>query len=311
MTNSKRYPSVILGTGVIPWTPEWKFDEDLFRRQVRHLTATLTPHLYIFGTAGEGYAVTDSQFEWISRVFLEEMGAAGGEATLGIITLSLPTLLERIEKGRSWGCRRFQISLPSWGELGDEEVDVFFAETCGRFTDCSFMHYNLMRTKRLLTGTEYGRLAERYPNLIATKNTRDDEDFLVELLEKAPTLQHFLGEFGYARMRDRHECGLLISLASTHPARASQFLAARGKALQQMAVELRSCLSALIGAVGGRTYMDGVYDKLIYKLQCPSFPLRMLPPYASVGEDVFESYRQRLQEDVPAWMPDPHDQTCH
>ena len=48
------------------------FEEDIFRRSVQHLLMQGIRDLYIFGTAGEGYAVTERQFDEITRVFLEE-----------------------------------------------------------------------------------------------------------------------------------------------------------------------------------------------------------------------------------------------
>lgn len=303
---SKRYPAVIMGTCVVPWTESYAFDERAFRTQVRDLAGALTRHLYVFGTAGEGYAVTESQFEKVSRAFLEEAAQAGVEAMVGVISLSLPTIIERIERARAWGARRFQLSLPSWGALNDWELEAFFRETCGRFRDCEFMHYNLLRTKRLVTPAEYARLAGEHPNLVGTKNTRDDEAFLTELLTLTPHLQHFLGETGYMRMRDRFECGLLISLAAIHPQRAHEFFAARGAALEQLNQELRPALTALKEAVGPGAHIDGAYDKLIYKLRAPTFPLRLLPPYAGADDQTaLNRFREGLSRLAPTWVPGP------
>ena len=293
-----------MGTCVVPWTENYTFDEEKFRAQVRDLAENLTPHLYIFGTAGEGYAVTDSQFEAITRSFLDEANSAGAIPTIGLISLSLPVIIERIEKARSWGATRFQISLPSWAALNDRELETFFRETCGRFRDCEFLHYNLLRTKRLLTAAEYGRLAAEHPNLVATKNTKDDEEFLTALHTEAPQLQHFLSEGGYARMRDRFDCGLLISVASTNPARAKEYFAARGEDLPRMRAELRQALEALKEVIGPEPLIDGAYDKLIYKLGAPDFPLRLLPPYETADEaNALDRYREAMARLAPMWLP--------
>jgi dihydrodipicolinate synthase/N-acetylneuraminate lyase len=303
MNSQKRYPAVIMGTCVIPWTSEYQLDEPRFRKQVQILSKTLTKHLYIFGTAGEGYAVTDSQFEIITRIFQDEARKCKVDPTVGIISLSLPTIIERIEKCRQWGIHSFQLSLPSWGALNDKEVDIFFEETCGRFPDCQFLHYNLMRTKRLLTGSDYKRLAEKHSNLVATKNTSPKEDFLIDLLEKAPQLQHFLSETGYALMRDRFECGLLISIATTNPERAHLFFNARGDELKKYLEELKPALKAIIDSVHGEAHMDGVFDKILYKLHDAEFPLRVLPPYISVMDAYFDEYKKSLKNMAPAWVP--------
>src|SRR5688572_29357361 len=159
----------ILATAVVPWTARLEFDEDKFIRQVQTIAGGLTRHIYIFGTAGEGYAVTDGQFDRIASTFWQVARPCGVAPMLGIISLSLPTIIERIARGREMGFRTFQLSLPSWGALNDQELDQFFAETCGRFRDCQFHHYNLARTKRLLTSVEYLRLASSHDNLIAIK----------------------------------------------------------------------------------------------------------------------------------------------
>lgn len=302
---AKRYPAAIMGACLVPWTEKWAFDEKTFRKQVRHLAGSLTPHLYVFGTAGEGYAVTDAQFEAISRSFLEEAHAAGAQPIIGVISLSLPVILERIERAIAWGATRFQISLPSWGALKDEEVETFFRETCGRFQECEFMHYNLMRTKRLLTPEDYGRLAMEHANFVASKNTGNDEGFLTALLTKAPQMQHFLSESGYTLMRDRLECGLLISIASTNHGRAKEFFNARGERLKELNGELRQVLAALKQTVDNGAHIDGAFDKLIYKLSSPDFPLRLLPPYRSADENTaLARCRDAMTQLAPAWLPE-------
>ena len=115
-------------------------DEPVFRRHIRSLLERGTKHLYVFGTAGEGYAVDDEQFDRITTVFSEEMRAGGAEPMVGIISLSLSTVIRRIERACERGIQRFQISLPSWGACTPKETFAFFKETCGQFPDRQFMH---------------------------------------------------------------------------------------------------------------------------------------------------------------------------
>ena len=262
----KRYPSEILATCVVPWEEGFEFAEERFRQQVRTVLRNLTRHVYIFGTAGEGYAVDEQQFDRIARVFREETERAEVHPMVGVISLSLSTIIGRIERARAMGFRAFQLSLPSWGALTDREVEVFFAETCGRFRDCRFLHYNLGRTKRLLSGDDYAGLQAAHPNLVAIKTGAPDRAVQVDLLEKAPQLQFFFTEMNYARVRDQYECGYLISLGIVNFTRARQFFQARGKALQGFKEELEEVHRVLMQAVGDVNIIDGGYDKLIYKV---------------------------------------------
>ena len=255
----------------------------------------LTRDLYVFGTAGEGYAVTEAQFDQICRAFWASAQECGANPMVGLISLSLPTIVARIERAREMGFRLFQLSLPSWGALNDREVDRFFAETCGRFPECRFHHYNLMRTKRLLTSVEYRRLAAAHPNLIAVKNSTTDPAVIADLMTLTPRLRFYITEMGYAIARRTHDVGLLISLASINPERAKRFVAGDDAQRTADLEELKQVLGGLKLA-GDRFHIDGAFDKMLYRVTDPDFPLRLLPPYAHATEEDFA----RFQAAIPA-----------
>ncbi len=294
-------PPAILATAVVPWTESYEFDEARFRRQVRTIARTLTRHIYIFGTAGEGHAVSEKQFDQITKAFWLSAQEAGVSPMVGLISLSLPTIIARIERARALGFRTFQLSLPSWGALNDRELDSFFAETCGRFPDCQFHHYNLLRTKRLLTSVDYRRLAAAHPNLIAVKAGASDPAIVADLLTVSPRLRFYLGEMGYALARRTHEVGLLISLASINPARAHAFVAGDDARRTADLAELTAILAILVKLATGRFHMDSAYDKLLFRVADRDFPLRLLPPYAGATDEDFASFLAALP---PGWRPD-------
>ncbi len=80
----------ILATAVVPWTDRLEFDEPAFRRQVHAIARGLTRHIYVFGTAGEGYAVTERQFDQITRAFWASAQEAGVTPMVGVIHASRP-----------------------------------------------------------------------------------------------------------------------------------------------------------------------------------------------------------------------------
>jgi len=307
MSSTKRYRPCILATCCVPWNEVYDFEEDIFRRSVRHQIASGIRDLYIFGTAGEGYAVTDRQFDEITRVFLEETKADGIQSMVGLISIALPVMIQRIERARDMGARCFQISLPSWGVLNDAEMAVFFRETCGRFPDCDFLHYNLMRTGRIITGTEYGRLAEEYPNLVATKNSTADVPRLTSLMNDAPQIQHFITEGGFPIAAMMGECGFLISYISTNFARATEFYhAGRDQdeaRLAEISRDFPGLIAAFQEAVGSTAHMDGAFDKMFCRVHDAHFPLRLLPPYSGVSDAAFAHYLEMLRTRHPDWLP--------
>lgn len=302
----KRYPAGVMCTCVVPWDDRGEFLEDLFVYQVQTLLRE-TRQLYIFGTAGEGYAVTQKQFVRIAKVFSDTMRSGGAEPMVGVISLSLPTIIERIELAREMGVRQFQISLPAWGALSVRELFLFFKEVCGRFSDCQFLHYNLMRTKRLVTPEEYGRLANENSNLVATKNSTDSMDRLYGLMTQAPELQHFLNETGYVYARQLGECGLLASLVPLNWSACREFIGAadRGdwQALHRLQAELTELTRELIAVAGAEPYIDGAYDKILWRMHDDRFPLRLLPPYSSATEEAFQKFLGAVKARYRRWLP--------
>lgn len=297
-----------MATACVPWTAEWKLDERIFRQQVRLILAHGTHHIYIFGTAGEGHAVSERHFDSVVDAFADEMRQAGAEPMVGLISPSLPQIQERIARLRDRGITLFQISLPSWATLDDRELFTFFAGTCGRFPDCRFLHYNLLRAGRLVTPAEYGRLAAEYGNLVATKNSTSDMGRVAGLLEAAPQLQHFLTETGFSLGSLLGECGLLVSVASINWKRAHELFAAGLShdldRLRSLMADTRKITAALLGAVEGFAHVDGAFDKIFCRLHDPSFPLRLLPPYAAASDEQFNRFRDILAREFPVWLTD-------
>jgi dihydrodipicolinate synthase/N-acetylneuraminate lyase len=298
-----------MATTVVPWTDQFALDEGLFRHEIKTLLSAGYSHLYVFGTAGEGYAVDDPHFDQVARVFVDEMRSAHAEPMVGVISLSLETILRRVAFARdSLGVRLFQISLPSWGALEDAEVRAFFDTVLGTFGDCRFLHYNLLRTKRLVTAGEYAAIAGDHPNLVATKNSTDSMQRVRELIDGAPMLQHFLNERGFLYGTLIGECGLLISLASTnHDAGRRYFEAGRARdvdTLVQLDGELHAISREFHACIGaGPNRIDCAYDKVLWRLHDSRFPLRLLPPYLGADAAAADRFLEFLRSKFPSWAP--------
>ncbi|MGH2531446.1 MAG: dihydrodipicolinate synthase family protein [Thermomicrobiales bacterium] len=303
-----RYPRTILGTCCVPWNEDGTVAEEIFRNSIRHQITHGVRDLYLFGTAGEGYAVSDRQFDEITAIFVEEMRQASADPMVGVISLSLPTIIERIERAAAMGIESFQVSLPSWAALSDQELAIFFDETCGRFPRYRFLHYNLPRTKRLVTPDEYAMLAAKHPNLVATKNSGADYATVVGLLDTSASIRHFFTEMGFGYGSLIGDCGFLVSFASINPARAHAYFEAGlrrdGASLAAFARELAAVSQELKRTIGATAHMDGAFDKVFCKIHDPRFPLRLLPPYQGATDAAFDAFVHTLRTQFPQWLPD-------
>ncbi len=303
---TRRYPRCILGTCCIPWTSDYQLDEAIFRSAIRRTVTQGTKHLYIFGTAGEGYAVSDAQFDRITRIFTDEMTRVDGTPMVGVISLSTGHAIERIERAADIGVREFQISLPSWGACTPTETRSYFDAICGRFPALKFVHYNVARAGRMVEPAEYQQLAKDHENLVAVKFATDSLRQVMLMKDAAPAMRVFLTEFAFAwGCLAGAEPGLLISLASMCWPRAHQyFQAGQGNdpmSLMTMAHELLQLSQQLQKLNAPLSHMDGAYDGLLLKMNVPEFPLRLLPPYQTTSEQAYKDFRELVRTQFPQW----------
>jgi dihydrodipicolinate synthase/N-acetylneuraminate lyase len=301
-----RYPATVLVSCEIPWDERDHLIEHVFRSEVQMVLAMGFNHLYIFGTAGEGYAVDTARFRQIVEIFHEETGGDGIHPQVGVIGLSTANIVERIGIAHDAGFRTFQISLPSWGALNDTEVMTFFQDVCGAFPDARFLHYNLPRAKRLLSGSDYRRLADAVPNLAATKNTGGGSQRAHDLMTNAPDLLHFFGEDNFLTGCMYGECGLLASFGPLAPKRAWAYLEAgkvrRADELLALHHGYVRLLHTMFGPLLAKERIDGAYDKLIVRLAgLEEMPLRMLSPYQGLGEEEYAECLRIFREQFGDW----------
>jgi dihydrodipicolinate synthase/N-acetylneuraminate lyase len=301
-----RYPQTVLVSCEIPWDERQNLLEDVFRAEVRMVLAQGFNYLYVFGTAGEGYAVDSARFRQIVGIFAEETLRDGIHPQVGVIGLSTANIVERVAVAYATGFRTFQISLPSWGPLNDAELLTFFTDVCGAFPDAQFLHYNLPRAKRVLNGADYRRLVEAVPNLVATKNTGGGAQRAADLMRRAPELQHFFGEDNFMAGCQFGECSLLASFGPMVPRKTWEYFEAGRTGQVETLVRLHhgflELLDDLFGTLLPQERIDGAYDKLIVRLAgLEQMPLRMLSPYQGFGEEEFQFCKRILDQKYADW----------
>ena len=300
-----RYPSTVMVSVVCPWDEAERLDETMFRHAIRHALAANFRNLYVFGTAGEGYAVDSDRFRKVVEVLGDELSGVDARPMVGVIGLSTANVLERVRLAYGLGFRDFQISLPSWSPLTDPEVVTYLETVCGAFPDSSFMHYNTARVGRLVGGPLYQEIVARVPNLVATKTMTTDLGVVAGVVRSAPELMHFLTEQSIAYGALFGEVALLGTFGALAPEQSWALLRAAQGGRHEEAAEIGAWFERLNGEVLGPLMVDrrvdGAYDKTIQKLSrgMADFPLRMLSPYRTVSDREFADVQLLLRERFP------------
>jgi dihydrodipicolinate synthase/N-acetylneuraminate lyase len=206
-------------------------------------------------------------------------------------------MIERIEFGLDTGFREFQIAFSPWAAVSDDECDEFFGEICDRFPAAQFLHYNVPRARRMLTGAEYRRLAARHHNLAAVKFTSNDAAVVRELVTGCGPVQCFLTEPAYVMAREYTRCGLLVSLSGVRLELPRRFATASGPALQKLgrlAYDIDDLLEECFRRDCPQAHLDGAYEKVIARAHGAAVPLRLLPPYRGANEEACRRFLDAL-----------------
>lgn len=301
-----RYPSTVMVSVVCPWDDDEQLDERAFRHEIDHAIKAGFRHVYVFGTAGEGYGVDTARFRRVIEVFGDEMNkTAGARAMVGVIGLSTGNVIERIATAHAMGFREFQVSFPIWQTVTDAEALTFLREVCGAFPDSRFMHYNTGRVGRILNGHHYRPIIEAVSNLVATKTMAGDLANVGSVVRDAPELMHFLGETSIAYGSLFGEVSLLGTFGALAPKKSWAVLKAANEGRHRDAAAIGSWFDRLnreiFDALMVDRRIDGAYDKLIEKLSPgqEAFPLRMLSPYGSLSEAEYRQAAATLRERFP------------
>lgn len=288
---SKRYPITMMCAACIPWTEDFRFDEVQFRVHVKDLIDGGAKSLYILGTAGEGYTLDTKTFTKVVAAFLDV--CSQGEDIMpmvGVISTSIMEIMERILIAKNLGCRDFQIALPCWGALTDDEVIDYFKMVCGSFPDCRFIHYNNgSRSKKLVTIDLYMKLADIVPNLVAAKYSTQNLTEIYAIVTADCPIAFYLVDAGYTYGALVGECGFLNSFYSIYPELAwKYFYAGQNKELETLMKgdlfykEASGCFGFL-----SRQMIDSAYDKSIERVADNNFNNALHPPYKGLSEDEF------------------------
>lgn len=304
----KRFPKLLLCAACIPWTEDHQLDVSHFRKGVRLLCENGAGSIYLFGTAGEGYAVNREQYLQIVTEFMDEMkGFPEVIPMVGVISLSMTEIKERIAMAAQLGVRYFQVSFPSWGAVSNEEALAFFKEVCGAFPDYKFMHYNnALRSKKRLAPKDYQRLVEEIPNLVAVKFIAPSfEEIQIFAALDLPLRVFFLEyAYGYGSLV-YPKFGYLASVTNcSYPVMRAYYEAGCRQDLEmilQIHKDFPPLYESLFTCCPGDK-IDSAYDKMFLQFVIPQFPVRILPPYEGFTQAQVDNFKADIQKKLPHWF---------
>ena len=250
------------------WGENGDFDESTFRDEIAMLIDAGAHGLYTTGSTGEFYALDWEEWVTVQGVFLSET-AGKIPVQVGANWWNTRATIKRVRWARDHGADAVQICFPGWMEMRGVDYDQFLIDIYRAVPDIALIHYNVGRTKKLFSGTDYARVLPHVPTLLGTK-TGTSIDGYMELMLRSPQLQHFVGE---ATLPLAHQLGCKGSYASWFLMNPAFFLdyyqmCVDGRYAEaiQVAMRLRRWLDEAVIPLIAKGYMDPCLDKAFTEL---------------------------------------------
>ena len=137
------------------------------------------------GNDGEFYALDFDEFRLIVDAFAAETRGAPVVTQVGCTAVTNRDAMKRAVYAAAKGIHGIQVALPFWMPFTDAEVVTFFNDIHDA-ARLPIVHYNTMRSKRVLGAREYARLAGDVPALVGTKLVGGDLSALSTILIEVP-----------------------------------------------------------------------------------------------------------------------------
>jgi VCBS repeat-containing protein len=304
----KTAPTGMITEGVNSWT---SFLNDItfgrFFKETVNISITAADiggsgvkSIYIFGTAGEGYCLDNETFTQIVSVFLDECSKGEGVMPMtGIISTSMPEMIVRMGMAHRLGCRDFQVALPCWGALNENEVRTFFQTICGSYPDCRIICYNNgPRSKTKISVAQFKKLASEIPNLAGVKHSTPNLYETYDVATADTPLAFYLVDSSYTFGAPLGEVGFLNSFASIDLDLSWKYFYAGQKGDLDTLFGLGKYFIELVKAfdcVQGEK-MDSALDKTIERVADGRFSNKLYPPYESLTETEFAQVNESVHK---------------
>ena len=286
-----------------PWQANGEVDAGIVREMVARYAAAGLDGAYTTGTDGEVHVMEVNELAQLVPPFAEAAAAAGLPVQVGCGWSHTNGVVERARIALEHGIGIVQVTLPSWIPLNDDEIVRFYGALGEALPELLLIHYNIMRSGRMMNGRDFQRAHAVAPGLAGSKHTGGNISLLSEIVDATPDMAHFMVDSDIVTGALFGSPGYYSFIANVSPSFALSMMAAcdRGDwaAAAQHAKYNQRFFRAWLpmcsdinssSALGKIATAAGIF---------PEMPLFIKEPYTSGTERHVRELRALIERDFP------------
>jgi 4-hydroxy-tetrahydrodipicolinate synthase len=181
-----------------PFDENNRFDEGVFRENLRRLAASGVHGIYTTDSDGEFYAIELAEFKQIINVFADETQRLGIPTQVGVTWCNTQGMVDRLQYAASRGILGAHVGHPFFMPMSKESYEAFWQDIQQAVPDWfALIHYNTPRVHNYQRGPDYAVLEETVPNLVGSKHVGADFPEFMTLMASSKKLSHFTSEHAF------------------------------------------------------------------------------------------------------------------
>ena len=263
--------------------------------------------VYSNGTVGEFHTQSEAEFDRVSALLAERCEAAQLPFQIGVSHMSAQISRERLRRAKSLRPVAFQVILPDWFPLTDDEAVAFLQTMAAEADPVGLVLYNPPHAKRVLPPQRIAFVAERVPGLIGVKVAAGDASWFTHLGGALVRLSVFTPGHQLATHLPMGSRGSYSNVACFSPAKAQAWydvLCRDPAAGEQLQVRLQRFFHQYITPyITEHGYANAAVDKLLAVVgDWAPLTTRMRWPYRAIPADDAVRLRAIARVEIPEFM---------
>jgi dihydrodipicolinate synthase/N-acetylneuraminate lyase len=286
-----------------PWQSDGAVDAGIVRELVQRYASAGLHGAYTTGTDGEVHVMEMEELRQLVEPFASTAAEAGLPVQVGCGWSHTNGVIERGRIAREYGIGIIQVTLPSWIPLNDAEIDRFYGAIGDALPELLLIHYNIMRSGRMMNGFDFARAHALAPGLAGSKHTGGNIALLMDIVDATPGMAHFMVDADIVTGALFGSPGYYSFIANTSPAFALAMMDACARGDWESAAEHAKLCRRFF-----RRWLPMCPDinssSALAKVATaagilPEMPLAIKQPYTSGTQRHVDELRALLQTEFP------------
>lgn len=295
------------GTLLLPINEDDSIDFLRLSDEIDLLIAARVDGIYSNGTAGEFHTQTEDEFDRVNQLLAKKCHAGGMRFQIGASHLVPITMVERIRRTKHLNPAAFQVILPDWVRVAEQEAIDFLVRIAEEASPIPIVLYNPPHAKNVLQPEQYHALVEKIPDLVSIKLLDGDGSWYNRMKPLADKTAIFVPGHHLATGVSKGVArGAYSNVACLNPWAAQRWWQLMQTDMEEaLAVEklIQAFFSRYIVPFAEQGYSNPALDKLLAAVgNWTDVGTRLRWPYRWIPAAEVPDVRQGAHEILPIWF---------